>query len=301
MQIIYDHQLDTKTLMPLAVQALEQFFRAADNGNTLSPPRHAVNVDNGGLCFTIGAETEFSQSIGFRVYDTFPSETGTDGDQIIAVYSSQNGKLKGIFIGAKLGAIRTAAINAVAIKHMSNPNCQTATIIGAGYQAAYQTEALLAVRQPKTIYIHNRNTQNAKALINRLTPLHNVNFQLSDNLQTSLSKSDIVICATSSPKPVLQTKWLKANAYVGTIGAKHANKHELPLDIISKCTMLTTDSISQLKQYQPPYNTDNLTSLANIVTHPKSQQDGIKLFLSCGLSGTEVAIGDAVLKHISPT
>lgn len=301
MKIIYDHQLDTKQLMPLSIKALEQFFHAAENSNTLSPARHAINTDGGGLVFTIGAELEYSQSIGFRVYDTFPTQNGTETDQIIAIYSTKKSHLKGLFIGAKLGAIRTAAINAIAIKYMSNTQAQTATIIGAGYQAAYQIEALLAVRKPKQIHIHNRSRANAELLIKRLAPLYNVEFKISDNLENSLQQSDIVICATSSPTPILKTKWLKPNTYIASIGAKYGTKHELPLDITTNCSTTATDSTTQLAQYQPPYKIKNLKSLANIVTQPPAKNQGLNLFLSCGLSGTEVAIGDAVLKHISPT
>lgn len=297
MQIIYDHQLNTKALMPLAIKTLENFFTAAANGNTFSPARHAINIDGGGLVFTSGAETQFSHSIGFRVYDTFPNDNGTNSDQIVAIYSTKKSLLKGIFIGAKLGAIRTAAINAVAIKYMSNPNCQTATIIGAGHQAHYQIEALLAVRKIKTIHIHSRTNQNIQNLISKLAPLYNVDFKISDNLQTSLAQSDIVICATSSHKAVLKTQWLKPNSYLASIGAKHAKMHELPLDISNQCSIITTDSTTQLMQQPPAYKIDNLVSLTDIVSRKLHQTNGIKLFLSTGLSGTEVAIGDAILKN----
>ena len=297
MQIIYDHQLDNKTIMPLAVKALEQFFIAASNGNTLSPPRHSIETTHGGLTFTIGAETEFSQSIGFRVYDTYPGRNGTDSNQIIAVYSTQNSRLKGLFIGSKLGAIRTAAINAVALKYMSNPKATTATIIGAGHQAAYQIKALLTVRQLKTIYIHNRTPKNAKTLITKLQSLYDVDFKISQNLQKSLSKSQIVICATSSPSPLLQTDWLTPNCYVGSIGAKYGNQHELPLDITNKCALIATDSSAQFTQYNPPYQINNLTPLSDIIQNNPQCDQGIKFFLSTGLSGTEVVIGDAILKH----
>lgn len=128
-------------------------------------------------------------------------------------------------------------------------------------------------------------------------PNYNVDFKISNNLQNSLIMSDIVICATSSPSPILKTNWLKPNCYISSIGAKYAKQHELPLDIANKCTKIITDSIAQLTQYAPPYQIDKLSPLATIIKHPITKTSGIKLFLSTGLSGTEVAIGDAILKH----
>lgn len=306
MKIIYDHQLDSMAIMPLAIKAVEQFLVAANHGNTLSPPRYEVNLNNGGLTFTIGAETEFSQAIGFRVYDTFPHDTlshnsllhkkGTDSDQIVAIYSTQKSQLKGLFLGSKLGSIRTAAINGVALKYMSNPKAQIATIIGAGHQAKYQIMVLLAVRPLKTIYIHNRSAENAQNLIEHLQPRYQVEFKLSHNLAHSLGLSDIVICATSSPQPILKTQWLKPDCYIGSIGAKYGDQHELPLDITDKSSSLITDSLVQLNQYKPPYQLDNLQSLADIMSHRPHFKTGLKIFLSTGLSGTEVAVGDAILK-----
>ncbi len=299
MKIIYDHQLNTKQIMPIAIKAVEQFFVAANNGNTLSPARHNVNVNNGGLAFTIGAETEFSKVVGFRVYDTFPNHKISDNEQIVAVYSTENGKLKAIFIGSKLGAIRTAAINGVAIKYMSDPNSKTATIIGAGYQARYQIAALLAAREIETIYIHNRTPTNAQTLIAALSCQYDVTFLQSKNLKAEIGKSDIIICATGSGQPVMNAKWLKPNTYIGSIGPKLQTRHELPFDIIDHVGLVVSDSIAQIQEYGSQYfltDTSQIKSLDQLIPAkmtPKSNE--ISLFLSTGVSGSEVVIGNEII------
>ncbi|NRA88187.1 MAG: ornithine cyclodeaminase family protein [Rhizobiales bacterium] len=300
MRIVHDHQLNTKQLMPLAIIAVEQFFIAAANGNTVSPTRHNVKTQKGGLTFTIGAETEFSNSIGFRVYDTYPSGKATNTEQLVAVYSTQTSRLKGLFIGSKLGAIRTAAINGLAIKYMSNPTAKIATIIGAGHQAQFQIAALLAVRRPDLIYIHNRTPQNAKKLIKFLQKDYDVEFKLSNNLKHSLSKSDIIIYTTSSHQPVFKTQWLKPECYLASIGPKQKNRHELPLDITQNASLIISDAPKQLNDYKQPYfidDTSPIKPLENIITNPTKPNNSIHLFLSTGRSGTEVIIGNAILSN----
>ena len=51
----------------------------------------------------------------------------------------------------RLGQLRTGATTGVAVKHLSNPDAATVGIIGTGYQAPTQLEAVSKVRNLKKV------------------------------------------------------------------------------------------------------------------------------------------------------
>ncbi len=301
MQILFDHELESVLPMAVAIAAARNFFMAAANGNVVTPPRHSVATNNGGLTFTIGAETEFTKTIGFRVYDTFPHAQGTNSDQIVAVYCNETGRLKGMVVGGLLGAIRTAAIAGVAMDCLAPAAANELVLIGAGHQAYFQAAAALSIRPFKTVAIFNRSPERARVLARRIEDAFGVmTVTVGDGIRACVEQADVVLCATSASAPVLEFDWLKPGAFVSSIGPKTLSSHELPTDIQRVGSFLVTDSKMQLSSYGEPYFVPNIDSIATLedvvsgkVTPPSGQNT---FFLSAGRSGTEVVVADVALE-----
>ena len=114
-RILTDEDISKTLTMKHAINAIELSLRAKNEGKLIAPPRFLVGLKKGSLVFTIGADTKNSNVIGFRVYDTFESDS-PDRIQLVAIFDSRSGAFRGIVIGVLIGAMRTAAINAIAIK-----------------------------------------------------------------------------------------------------------------------------------------------------------------------------------------
>jgi ornithine cyclodeaminase/alanine dehydrogenase-like protein (mu-crystallin family) len=300
MQILFDQELESVLPMAAAIAAVRNFFVAASNGNVVTPPRHTVATNNGGLTFTIGAETEFTKTIGFRVYDTFPHAQGTNSDQIVAVYCNVTGRLKGMVVGGLLGAIRTAAIAGVAMDCLAPADATALVLIGAGHQAYFQVAAALSTRPFKTVTIFNRSPEKAWLLARRIEDAFGVAVTVADEIRACVERADAVLCATSANAPVLAFDWLKPGAFVSSIGPKTLSAHELPTDIQRAGSLLVTDSKMQLSSYGESYflpDIDSIAALEDVVSGkaslPRSQNT---FFLSAGRSGTEVVVADAALQ-----
>lgn len=301
MNIILDKDLD-QVPFEVSISAISDFFKSAKDGNIISPPRHTVQAGDGGLTFTIGAELAMSKTIGFRVYDTYPNQNGTDTDQIVAVYSSVESKLKGIIVGSKLGAIRTAAINGYAFSIMSSEKIETIFLIGAGHHAYYQLKAALTVRKPKRVVIFNRTRKKADALRDIITKEYDTEFEcrVIDEIEEGVRAADIVLCVTSSSTPILDKSWIKQGAYISSIGPKLADRHELPKSIRFGADIIVTDAPDQLQNYSKPHflgDTSDVVALENYIAPINTS--GYKVFLSSGRSGTDVIVGDRVIEYLN--
>ena len=300
MTILTDADVVRVLTMDRAIEAVEVFFRSAADGGVIDPARTRVVAGNGGLTFTIGAEMQKTHTIGFRVYPTYPTDTGTRSDQIVAVYSTNGGALKGLIIGSILGAIRTAAIGGVAAKYLSRPHPESATIVGAGFQARYQVEALMAVRKPRRLLVASRTRFRADELALRVSrKWPDVSVAVTDDVTCAVREADIVLCATSSAAPVLRSEWIKPGAYVASIGPKFAARHELPDDILSVADVAVSDATVQIEEYRERYflsDTSSIIDLETIVRRATPLPDTARtVFLSTGRAGTEVVVADAAL------
>jgi ornithine cyclodeaminase len=298
MRIVTDKDLESFPI-GFAIEAVQDFFHSAKSGNVVSPPRYTVVAGEGALTFTIGAELKKTKTTGFRVYDTYPGREGTDSDQIVAVYSTEKSELKGLVVGSKLGAIRTAAINGFAMSLLAKKEVDTASLIGAGHHACYQLEALLTVRHPRNVLIVNRTLHKAESLAAKFKHHKGIEFVAVSDAEAAVRVSDIVMCATSSSSPVLKVEWLKPGAYISSIGPKFVNRHELPTDIQSGASVVVSDAIEQIAAYQTGYFLEDISSIQPLESITEcSSGKAHSVFLSTGRSGTEVVVADCVLKHV---
>ena len=64
--------------------------------------------------------------------------------------------------------------------------------------------------------------------------------------------ADLVIVATSSPTPVIETAWLEPDVVVTTLGPKQEGRAEFPIELVTEAAFVVTDSPAQLGAYTPP-------------------------------------------------
>jgi ornithine cyclodeaminase len=295
--------LDMRDLIPL----MEEFLRARDSGHTVTPPRHSVEfAPFGKLVFTIGGLKTGARALaGFRVYDTFPGPDDEFDAQTVAVWDSKRGSLLGLIVGWVLGEWRTGALGGVAIKHMSRPDARRCAVLGTGGQARTQLLAAAACRSLTEVRVYSRDPQHRRAFAAELATLIKGDVQPTASAQEAVEHADLVICATSSKTPVLETKWLCPGAHINALGPKMLNEHELPTDIAERITLLATDSIEQANGYPEPHFLaasaawNHLQDLATLVAKPVPPRLGgdITLFSSCGLAGTEVLAAAHLLER----
>lgn len=296
---------DVRRLLPMrdAVDAMETAFREMANGSLVAPPRFRVESPDVALVFTAGAATAYEKVIGFRVYDVFPSSSVADPVQMVAVYDSESGAFKGVIFGRLTGAMRTGAINGVAVDHMARPDAATLGVIGAGYQARTQVAACMAVRPFERVALYSRTASRAEAFCREIGEGYGVECAVAGSAREAVQGADVVVCATNSPTPVLDTAWIAPGTHVTTIGPKTVDRHELPLDIADACDVIATDSLTQVQAYDPLFyigETEKIVGLEQIVvgvTPGRRSPEDITLFCSVGLAGTEVVLANRVFQR----
>nr|WP_210255453.1 ornithine cyclodeaminase family protein [Rhizobium sp. SG741] len=288
--------------MGVAINALDAAFLARARDQMISPPRHHVSFSNrGDLVFTVGGMLGEKPLAGFRVYETFD---GVEHSQIVAVWSVEDAKLKGIVLGERLGNIRTGAIGGVAIRHLSSPDAKIVGILGSGAQARTQLAAATTVRQITSARVYSRDEKNRTTFAQEMERELGIEVRPVGSVLDAARDADIVICATTSSTPIIHASDLKPGVHVNTVGPKTQRGYELGLDIADVADVIATDSPEQTRAYASPFflagsgNEHRMADLADIIAKReigrRSSQD-TTLFCSVGLAGTEVVVASAII------
>lgn len=299
---------DVRPLLDMGelIALMETFLLAEAAGAAVAPARHAVTFGpDGKLVFTIGGLRHQGRSVsGFRAYHTCETTARLDNAQIVAVWES--GALSGLILGRLLGEWRTGALGGVAVKHMSRADAKICAVIGTGRQARTQLLAVSACRALTEVRVYGRSEENRKQFASDLAAETKFDVRAAGTAREAVEGADIVLCATNSATPVLETAWLAPGAHVNAVGPKTQGAHELPVDIAARVSLIATDSVRQLNDSGAPGFLaaepvwSRLQDLAGLVTAqiaPPRLHGDISLFCSAGLAGTEVLAGAHILQR----
>ena len=244
----------------------------------------------GRLTFTVGASPD---AVGFRVYARGNYQYD---DQLVAFWDSHTGALKGLIVGPMLGVMRTGAIGGLAIKYLTPTTASTLAIIGTGRQAFSQLRAIATIRQLSEVRVFSRTPESRIGFCEEAKRfLPNLSIHPAESAEEAVRGMEIIVAATTSKAPVLQLDWLAPNAHVSTLGTKGRNFREVDEDFVNQAAFIISDTPEQTRNYPEGSVLDgtsqSLYDLADLVAGKIQRPEGISLFISSGLAGTEVALG----------
>lgn len=163
-------------------------------------------------------------------------ERGHPQGGFLAVFDSHTGHTLAILDDEHyLSDIRTAATGALAARVLAPARVETASVLGSGTQAYWQTLALYRERQFATLVLWARVPARAAALAARLEArLPDVAIELATDAQAAVRRADVVITATSAREPLVHGDWLHDGQHVTAVGADDPSKCELEASALQR-------------------------------------------------------------------
>ncbi|MFC7550819.1 ornithine cyclodeaminase family protein [Plantactinospora sp. GCM10030261] len=288
---------------PEAVAGMRDALRAAYAGQLVAPPRASSPLDGGRLVFTTG---QSAQWYGFRSYDTFGHP---EGEQLVVLHDAGSGRIRAIAVGDELGSRRTGAIGGVAVDALARPDAGTLGVVGAGGQAWTQVWAAAAVRPLREVRVFSRTPGGREAFAARVRAELGVPARAVTDAATAVRDADLVVLATTSPRPVISADDLSLGAHVNLVGFKQRGRAEFGLDLLDRADLLATDSPQQVRAYDPPMlaaappylgRLHHLGAVLVGAAPGRSTAEQVTVFCSVGLAGTEVFLLNRLTRTLSP-
>ena len=246
---------ELRKLVPLdadAVSVVEEAFRALAGGAVVMPPilRLDLKEANG----EVDVKTAYVprlESFAIKISPGFfdnpkiglPSVNG-----LMMLLSARTGLLEAALLdNGYLTDVRTAAAGAVAAKHLSREDSETAAIFGAGVQARLQLEALLLVRPIRRARIWARDAVKAEATAADLEKRLGIEVRASADPEKAARRADIIVTTTPSTSPILIADWISSGQHVTAMGSDAEHKNEIDPRLVGKAHRYVADRLSQTR------------------------------------------------------
>jgi ornithine cyclodeaminase/alanine dehydrogenase-like protein (mu-crystallin family) len=297
---LYLSEADVEALLTPAdaVPAIEESFRRLAAGSVENVPRRRLRLESGHFAVMAAADRELGFA-GLKSYTVVEGKLAF----VVCLFELAHGKLAAVIEADALGQRRTGAASGVAAKYLARPGSRSLGVIGCGWQAESQIDAVRATVPTIERVVAYCRTPERLAAFCRTTGAE------AGESHRDAAVQDVVVTATASRDPVLRGEWLVPGAFVAAIGANDPQARELDNVVLERATFVCCDSREQARLESgdliEPIESGVLDWLevhemqevvAGEVRGRESESD-IVLFKSNGLAAWDVAVGAETLRR----
>jgi ornithine cyclodeaminase/alanine dehydrogenase-like protein (mu-crystallin family) len=225
--------------MPKAIELLDVAFRQLADGTAINHPRRRVILPTGSVLHYMAAATP--DYFGLKAYSANP-KTGAHFE--VLLYRSGDAMPLATIAANHLGQIRTGAATGLATKYLSRADASVAGIVGSGFQAETQLEAISNVRKLREVRVWSRKPEKRAEFAKSCAAKFGLNVRAVETTRECVEGVDIVVTMTSSKDPVLAGDWISPGTHINAAGSNWAARRELPTDLIlDRGALVAVDSV----------------------------------------------------------
>ncbi len=224
MRVITKEQVSALDLtLADVVSGLRESFLAARAGEIIWRPKSTINQPDGAFfigtlaCWPVVKTGLFHSIMGTSSANVRPGEPHYTTLQVLSDY--QTGRPIAAIDGTFTSTMLPAGVTALAAERMADPNATVATFVGAGVQARVNLDALLSVRDIKTVRILGRSRHSTQLFADYASAL-GLNVEIAEDPKNAIRNSHIIVSSVpSSPQfvPFLDPDWVSPGAFVSAV------------------------------------------------------------------------------------
>lgn len=304
---LFLNEQEVAQLLPMdeCIEALDRAFAHSGVGQVDNKARSRIRMPGGFFHFMAAADG----GQGVFGYKAYPSFAGPGGAKMmVMLYDYESGQLLSCMEAGRLGQIRTGAASGLATRYMAREDVATVAVIGSGFQARTQLEAVCAVREIKQARVFSRRQERREDFAKRSGERLGVDVQGVDSAQECVEGADIVIAITSAREPVVLGDWLAKGAHVNAAGGNHWQRREIDEAAVLRSELIVVDDLEQAKvecgdlmwlEARGSFRWGMAHELSDVVAGRvpgRISQEGVTLFESMGVALEDIAAADLVYR-----
>lgn len=242
--MLYFTESDVRELLPMreAEGLMQAAFERLAHGEALNQPRRRLILQTGSVLHYMAASD--GRYFGAKIYSTHP---GQGAHFLFLLYRAEDAEPLALLEANYLGQIRTGAASGLATRYMAHPEAKTLGIIGSGLQARSQIEAMLAVRDIRSVKVWSRDPLRRAKFAADCSAAFQVRVAAVDSAEDAVRGAEIVVTATNAKNPVLAAEWVAPGTHVNAMGSNQAARRELPGELVHRADWIVVDSLEQAR------------------------------------------------------
>jgi alanine dehydrogenase len=292
---------------------MERVLLAFSAGETVQPVRTVVLVGpERAVLGLMPAHLPEQHALGTKLVSVFNSNSARGLPShfaTILLFDDQTGALVALMDGSHITEVRTAAVSAVAVRHLAHHPVRHVALFGCGVQARSHVRALVA-EWPTIEEVRVWSPFDDRAgFVTGMRAEVPVTVVEAANGEDAARGAEVVVLVTSSPEPVIEHGWVAPGALVVSVGACRREHREMAPDLVAAARVVVDSRAAALIESgdivqgiaEGRFGADHVRGeLGDVVrgTVAVRQHDhDIVVFKSLGLAVEDVAVADLVYRR----
>ena len=243
---------DVRKLLPIAglADVMERALASFSSGQVNQPVRASVHVDKQQAFFGVmPAYLSTPPALGAKLVTVF---SGNAARGLPALYATivlldpDTGALAAIMDGRYITAARTAAVSAVAVRYLSCQSARVLAILGSGVQANSHVEALCGIKSFQEIRVWSPTPERLARFVSDAGASVQPPVRIAANAEDAVRGAGVIVLATSSATPVIQSDWVAPGALVISLGAHEPGMREMDPTLTARARLIVDSRAAAL-------------------------------------------------------
>lgn len=234
--------IDAQVDIVEAIPAIEQAMASFEKGEDYLPPKAIMHIpvdDEGALAACITGYTRNTELLSMKLGQERSGNVArglpTTNSWIMA-FNPETGELMMICDGTLPTMYRTASAAAVSARHLARNDAEVLGVIGCGQLGRQCVRAVSSVRAFRSILVSDMFEASASRLAADLKGAANAPIRAVD-VETLCREADVVVTATNSREPIVQSDWIQPGTHLCCMGADLDKKIECEMALLTRCSL----------------------------------------------------------------
>jgi alanine dehydrogenase len=281
-----------------ALRVLDDAARKLSAGVAMNAPRQRVNS---GAAVLQVLPAALDGRVGHKCYTV-----GKRGPRFWVTLYAAEGEMLALIEANALGQIRTGAASGLATRCLARADARVLAVIGTGFQAQTQVEAICAARPIERVLAWGRDPERLRTFCREMSVKLDLPVDAAPSAQAAVAAAHIVATMTSASQPVVLGTWLQAGTHVNAAGSNRANAAEIDPETVRRSAVVAVEDVAQAKVESGDligaaaagaFDWDRAVRLVDIIAGTvagRSDDGQITLFESLGVGIWDVAAASHV-------
>jgi ornithine cyclodeaminase len=243
-------------------------------------------------------------ALGTKVVSVFPSNTAAGLPTHLAtivLLDSMTGELLSIMDGRFITEVRTAAVSAVSVKLLAQPEASRLAIIGSGVQARSHLEAIGLVRDLAEVRVWSPSQDRRAAFAHEMQARSTAAITVAASAREAVDGADLVVLATASREPVVSHEWIAPGTHICAVGACRPDQREMDSALVSRGRLFVDSRTGALAEagdivipmahgaFDETHLAGELGEVAAGTVRGRTSREEVTIFKSLGMAVEDIA------------
>ena len=226
--------------MAEAIEAVEGVLKHQAQGLATNRPRVRVVSGPAVDLNSLQAADYESGIFGFKTYVYAPGSAR----MFVYLYSIEGGHLLSITEASRLGQLRTGAATGVATRYMARQDSAVVGVLGSGYQARTQLEAVCTVRPVARALVYSPTAEHRHDYAEEMSSYLGIEVTPLASPGAVVDGADILLVITNSATPVFEGEWVRPGTHIAAAGGADVYVRELDDTTLQRADLVVADDIA---------------------------------------------------------